>query len=174
MSIKTNSFKISLLIIITQFILAGCANTKSSAQASPPPLTLFSNQTQFKDFEVESYEEIFELSDELKAQLVKNIPNKKPTMKTAKDKTKVIYDLNKYGSENTWMMDENEYSWSSEVIKNKMTTIIIVTIKRKSGLVELEISKPFPTGSGLDVVFDAIDKGQMTTGRCKKIENQNL
>ena len=91
-----------------------------------------------------------------------------------KDKTKVIYDLNKYGSENTWMMDENEYSWSSEVIKNKMTTIIIVTIKRKSGLVELEISKPFLTGSGLNVVFDAIDKGQMTTGRCKKIENQNL
>ncbi|MBU2971322.1 tetratricopeptide repeat protein [Pseudoalteromonas sp. C2R02] len=92
MPIKTNSFKISLLIIITQFILAGCANTKSSAQASPPPLTLFSNQTQFKDFEVESYDEIFELSDELKAQLVKNIPNKKPSMKTAKDLLHFIFN----------------------------------------------------------------------------------
>lgn len=45
-----------------------------------------------KDFEVESYEEIFELSDELKAQLVKNIPNKKPSMKTAKDLLHFIFN----------------------------------------------------------------------------------
>ena len=91
-----------------------------------------------------------------------------------KERTVAIYDLNKYGPEDLWMMDENEYSWSTDIIKNGMKTIIIITIKRKTGLEELKISKPFPEISDLDVVFDAMNRGTMTTGKCKKLKDQNL
>ena len=105
------------------------------------------------------------------------IAKNRPTLECVfndKDKTTVIYDLNKYGSEDMWMMDENEYSWSSNIIKNGMKTIIIITIKRKTGLAELSISKPFPEISDLDVVLDAMKKGEITTGKCNKLKDQNL
>ena len=110
--------------------------------------------------------------------LIENVhAQDRPTLECVfndKDKTTVIYDLNKYGSEDMWMMDENEYSWSSNIIKNGMKTIIIITIKRKTGLAELSISKPFPEISDLDVVLDAMKKGDITTGKCNKLKDQNL
>jgi len=92
MSIKTNSFKITFFIIITQFILFGCASTISSKPTSAPPLAIFNHQTQFTDFKVETFEEIFILSDELKTQLVEHIPTKKPSMDTAKSLLHFIFN----------------------------------------------------------------------------------
>jgi len=85
MRIKLNSFQITFLFTITLLTLSGCKNTTQSKKISPPPLTLFNNQTQFTDFKVESYNDIFILSDELKTQLIAHIPIKKPSMETAKD-----------------------------------------------------------------------------------------
>jgi tetratricopeptide (TPR) repeat protein len=84
MSIKTNSLIIIFIISSSLLALLGCANTPQTKTVSPPPLVLFDNQTQFFPYKVESYDEIFILSDELKAQLVKQIPIKKPSMETAK------------------------------------------------------------------------------------------
>ena len=89
-----------------------------------------------------------------------------------KDRTTVIYDLNKYGE--NLEVDDQEYFWSTDVIENGMKSIIMITIKRKSGMAELKVSKPFPVESDIAVVFDAMDKGEMTTGKCKKLDDQNL
>ena len=88
-----------------------------------------------------------------------------------KSKTIMIFDLNEY--ENL-MVDDNEYFWSREVIENNMKQVITMTIKRNSGLAELAVSKKFPKVSGIDVVLDAMNNSEITSGKCKKLENQNL
>lgn len=90
------------------------------------------------------------------------------------DKTTTIFDLNKYGDEDFWIEDENEYSWSSEIKTGGMKRIVIVTIKRKTGLIELKTSKMMPIKSDISVVMDALSGGVLTTGKCKKLEDQNL
>jgi len=90
------------------------------------------------------------------------------------DKTTTIFDLNKYGDEDFWIEDENEYSWSSEIKAEGMKRIVIVTIKRKTGLIELKTSKMMPIKSDIAVVMDALSEGMLTTGKCKKLEDQNL
>ena len=83
----------------------------------------------------------------------------------------MIFYLNEY--ENL-MVDDNEYFWSREVIENNMKQVITMTIKRNSGLAELAVSKKFPKVSGIDVVLDAMNNSEITSGKCKKLENQNL
>jgi len=90
------------------------------------------------------------------------------------DKTTTIFDLNKYGNDDFWIEDENEYSWSSEIKAEGMKRIVIVTIKRKTGLIELKTSKMMPIKSDISVVMDALSEGMLTTGKCKKLEDQNL
>ena len=90
------------------------------------------------------------------------------------DKTTTIFDLNKYGNEDFWIEDENEYSWSSEIKAEGMKRIVIVTIKRKTGLIELKTSKMMPIKSDISVVMDALSEGMLTNGKCKKLEDQNL
>ena len=90
------------------------------------------------------------------------------------DKTTTIFDLNKYGDEDFWIEDENEYSWSSEIKAEGMKRIVIVTIKRKTGLIELKTSKMMTIKSDISVVMDALSGGVLTTGKCKKLEDQNL
>jgi len=92
MSIKTNSLIIIFIISSSLLTLLGCANTTQTKTVTPPPLVLFDNQTQFLPYEVESYDEIFILSDELKTQLVEHIPTKKPSMDTAKDLLHFIFN----------------------------------------------------------------------------------
>jgi len=89
-------------------------------------------------------------------------------------KTTTIFDLNKYGNEDLWIEDENEYSWRSEIKAEGMKRIVIVTIKRKTGLIELKTSKMMPIKSDIAVVMDALSEGMLTTGKCKKLEDQNL
>ena len=89
MRIKINSL---IIVFIISFSLLGCANTSQIKTISPPPLVLFNNQMQFSHYEVESFNEIFVLSDELKAQLVNEIPIKKPSIETAKDLLHFIFN----------------------------------------------------------------------------------
>ena len=89
-------------------------------------------------------------------------------------KTTTIFDLNKYGNEDLWIEDENEYSWRSEIKAEGMIRIVIVTINRKSGFIKLRTSKMMPIKSDIGVVMDAISKGMVTTGKCKKLEDRNL
>tara|TARA_B110000261_G_C12805307_1_gene246036 strand:+ start:109 stop:474 length:366 start_codon:yes stop_codon:yes gene_type:complete len=88
------------------------------------------------------------------------------------NKTTTIFDLNIF--EDKLMVSDNEYSWSREDIENGMKQLITMTIKRNSGYAELGVSKKFPVVSDLDVVMDAINNSDMTTGKCKKIKEQNL
>ena len=55
-----------------------------------------------------------------------------------------------------------------------MKQVITMTIKRNSGYAELGISKKFQVVSDLDVVMDAMNNSNITTGKCKKIKEQNL
>ena len=88
------------------------------------------------------------------------------------NKTTIIFDLNIFGDK--LMVSDNEYSWSREDIENGMKQLITMTIKRNSGYAELGVSKKFPVVSDLDIVIDAINNSNMTTGKCKKIKEQNL
>ena len=89
-----------------------------------------------------------------------------------KNKSIVIFDLNKY--EEKLIVDDNEYFWSRDEIENGMKQVLTMTIQRNSGLAELGMSKKFPIVSDLDVVLDAINNSKMTTGKCKKLKDQNL
>ena len=60
------------------------------------------------------------------------------------------------------------------LLENGMKQVITMTIKRNSGYAELGISKKFPVVSDLDVVMDAMNNSNITTGKCKKIKEQNL
>jgi hypothetical protein len=88
------------------------------------------------------------------------------------NKTTTIFDLNIF--EDKLIVDDNEYFWSREDIENGMKQVITMTIKRNSGYAELGISKKFPVVSDLDVVMDAMNNSNITTGKCKKIKEQNL
>ena len=90
------------------------------------------------------------------------------------DKTTTIFDLNKYGDEDLWEMDEEEYSWRSEIKAEGMKRIIVVTIKRKTGFIQLRTSKMIPVKSSIEIVMDALSNGMVTTGKCKKLKDQNL
>ena len=90
------------------------------------------------------------------------------------DKTTTIFDLNKYGDEDLWEMDEEEYSWRSEIKAEGMKRIIVVTIKRKTGFIQLRTSKMIPVKSSIEIVMDALSNGMVTTGKCNKLKDQNL
>jgi len=90
------------------------------------------------------------------------------------DKTTTIFDLNKYGNEDFWEENENEYVWASIIKAEGMKRIVIVNIKRKTGLIELRTSKMMPIKSDMSVALDALSEGMLTTGKCKKLEDQNF
>ena len=102
----------------------------------------------------------------------KNLPTLECEYNDTK-RTKVIYNLNNY-TDDDWSMTDEEYGWTITEIKNDMKTLTITAINRKTGVVELTVSKPFPVVSDLGLVMDAIMNGEVVHGVCKKIEDKNL
>jgi len=104
--------------------------------------------------------------------VAKNLPTLECEYNDTK-RTKVIYNLNNY-TDDDWSMTDEEYGWTITEIKNDMKTLTITAINRKTGVVELTVSKPFPVVSDIGVVMNAIMNGEVVHGICKKIEDKNL
>ncbi|PAJ75596.1 hypothetical protein CJF42_04560 [Pseudoalteromonas sp. NBT06-2] len=88
---RRNSLIIAFIFSSSLLSILGCGTTKT---VKPIPTTkiIFNNQTQFTDFKVEPYEEIFVLSDEIKEKLINYFPSKKPSMETAKKLLHFIFN----------------------------------------------------------------------------------
>ncbi|SFB91012.1 tetratricopeptide repeat protein [Pseudoalteromonas denitrificans] len=92
MSIK-NSFPLfNIMLITSSLLLTACTSTTKTNQHLPPPTNLFTNQDLFSEFNVEPFDEIFTLSDDIKHKLDIQMPQKKRSQRTTKDLLHFIFN----------------------------------------------------------------------------------
>ena len=100
------------------------------------------------------------------------------------EKTTQIYDLNIYAkkaSEGDPNYLFNDVSLNDQYMfqrihpqDNGMVIFIALIVEKKTGSVELTISKPRKLNANIAESIEAFNKGQTFLGICDKVENKNL